>query len=267
MVNIGQTDNSLVPVKKALNELLLIDLKVNNLFDSTFQRALATYQKKNNIIEVDKTGAYYGDITYTSLKNYMEERFITENDFIIAANVLNVELAVIKAASKVEAPKGAGFYNNKFPVILFERYVFYRQYNQKHGLAEVNIIFQQYPDICNLNSGGYVGGVGEINRFNKAKAIDEECAILATSFGLFQILGLNYKAAGFNNVHDYFTAVCKDEHEQLKCFINFIKNDNTLLHSLQTKNFSVYAEHYNGRGNVDNYSKAINDAYLIFAKK
>ena len=37
--------------------------------------------------------------------------------------------------------------------------------------------------------------------------IDEECALLATSWGIYQIMGFNYSVAGYRDVEDFVTAM------------------------------------------------------------
>lgn len=61
-------------------------------------------------------------------------------------------------------------------------------------------------------------------RILKAMAIDETVALLATSWGLPQILGENYALAGYESVQDMVKDFIKDEDNQLEAMVRFIVN-------------------------------------------
>ncbi len=68
---------------------------------------------------------------------------------------------------------------------------------------------------------------------------------LATSHGLFQIMGFNYEAAGFGSVEEMVTTMQTSE-GQLKAFGNFVLNNPKIHRALKNKNWEQFARYYNG---------------------
>lgn len=57
-----------------------------------------------------------------------------------------------------------------------------------------------------------------------AMKIDETAALMSASWALGQVLGENYKLAGFASVQRMVAAMLDDEEDHLRAMINFIKN-------------------------------------------
>jgi len=91
----------------------------------------------------------------------------------------------------------------------------------------------------------YLGGIKEYERLDKAKNIHEEAALASASWGSFQIMGFNYKKAGYSSVKEFVTDQV-NINGQIKSFLNFIKNDNRMLKALKKKNWAKFASLYNG---------------------
>ena len=117
----------------------------------------------------------------------MSRNPLSESDFEAAASSLGVDVAAIKAVCEVEAPRG-GFQSNGEPTILFERHLFSRYTHGKWDASN--------PDISNPKPGGYGGTVAQHGRLQRAAKLDRQAALKATSWGKFQILGVNYGQAG-----------------------------------------------------------------------
>jgi hypothetical protein len=83
--------------------------------------------------------------------------------------------------------------------------------------------------------------------FASAYAYDKRSAILSTSFGEFQVMGFNYKVAGYSSPESYYRAVKDSAVSQLNSFVNFCKA-NKLGQYLKDKNWSAFAYRYNGPG-------------------
>jgi len=49
-------------------------------------------------------------------------------------------------------------------------------------------------------------------------ALDRDAALRSTSWGLFQIMGLNHQRANFNSVDEMINAMSKTEAHQLRAF-------------------------------------------------
>lgn len=97
-------------------------------------------------------------------------------------------------------------------------------------------------------------------RILAAQAINETVALKATSWGLGQILGENYKAAGYASVQDMVSACVADEENQLAMMVRFIKA-NGLDDELRRHDWAGLARGYNG----PQYAKNNYDARLAAA--
>ena len=152
------------------------------------------------------------------------QKFITENDFDELAQEFNIEKAALKAIFTVEAGGKSGFLKEdpNIPVTLEEGHVFYKYIQNKHKNAAE--IAKKYPDICykSWTKQYYKTGLNEYKRYLKAAEIDEECAMLATSWGMGQCMGFNYKACGYNSVQEFVKAMYKSERNQCVILLNLI---------------------------------------------
>jgi hypothetical protein len=170
---------------------------------------------------------------------------LNENDFSRAATALMVEIAAVKAVLAVEA-KGSGFFEDGSCVILYERHKFYNELLKKKPQADVIRLATGNPSIINSQSGGYVGGMAEYNRLNMAIAIDQNCALKAASWGLFQIMGFNHLLAGYATVEAFVADMKLSEAKQLDAFVNFVKSQPGMLKALRAKDWAEFARLYNG---------------------
>jgi LysM repeat protein len=183
---------------------------------------------------------------------------MTSADWQRAAQSLGVDVASIKAVADVEAA-GSGFLSNGQPKILFEAHQFSRltggRYNGSH------------PDISSShwNRSLYKGGAAEHGRLNKAAALNETAALKSASWGKFQIMGFNYKAAGYSNVQTFVKDMRTSEGKQLDAFVNFIKSNPSMHRALKNHDWATFARLYNGSGYAQNhYDTKIAQAYIKF---
>lgn len=162
---------------------------------------------------------------------------LTDADFRAAANHLGVPVAAIKAVAEVEAP-GSGFLPTGEPRILFERHKFSRHTGGKYD--------QSHPNISNPKWGGYGKESQQHARLTLAASLDRDAAIKSASWGRFQILGENYRQAGFATLQGFVNAMYASEADQLEAFCNFVIADKRLHAALKRKDWPVYARIYNG---------------------
>jgi N-acetylmuramidase len=184
---------------------------------------------------------------------------LTEADYQNAANQLGVEIACVKAVTSVES-SGGGFFPSGRPKILFEAHLYARSTNQKYNQSNPNISSPKW------NRALYAGGEKEYNRLQEAMSLDTPAALLSTSWGLFQIIGRNYKACGFSCVEDFVAAHVESEARQLDAFVKFIKANRMDIH-LKNKDWSAFAKAYNGPAFEKNrYHIKMKEAYEKFSK-
>ncbi len=181
---------------------------------------------------------------------------LTETDYEFAAKSLGVPIAAVKAVALVES-RGSGFLANGEPKILFERHKFSQWTDGKYD--------KTHPDISNPNWGGYGPESAQHKRLQRAVALDRDAALKSTSFGLFQILGENYRECGFSTVQGFVNAMYAGEPDQLEALTNFIKSNPKMWQALKDKNWTGFARRYNGSQFAkNNYHTKLERAYLNF---
>lgn len=104
----------------------------------------------------------------------------------------------------------------------------------------------------------------EYDAFNFAISLSSTKAYEATSMGLAQIMGFNYRRCGYNSAKEMYDDFATGESAQLEGFINFIVSDSNLLKACQNKDYRTMASLYNGSGNVDVYAPKIEKAYTTY---
>ncbi|CDF84272.1 peptidoglycan binding domain-containing protein [Pseudomonas knackmussii B13] len=129
---------------------------------------------------------------------------------------LGVADAEVWAVLTVET-RGFGFLTDRRPQILFERHVFHRLTKGKFDAGNA--------DISNVTPGGYIGGAGEYDRLAKAIALDKANALQSASWGIGQVMGFNFKTAGYASTDKFVAGMVKDENSQLLAMANFIKEN------------------------------------------
>lgn len=166
----------------------------------------------------------------------------------------------IHAVIDVEAA-GSGFDASKRPKMLFEPHVFYRNLSgaDRAHAVQVGLAYASW------RSSGYPKD--SYPRLVAAMAIDETAALKAASWGLGQILGENYVAAGYESPQQMVLAFVEGgESEHLAAMVRFIKA-NRLDDELRAHNWSGFARGYNGAAYAEHgYHTKLAAAYARWAK-
>lgn len=245
---------------------------VDGNFGAKTASAVIAFQQANNLVADGKIGNKTWHVLSLQAGHVIEDmasRFLSEQDLVNAATQLNIEVAAIKAVNDVES-RGRGFLNDH-PVILFERHVFWKRLQaygidpREHQIGNEDILQAKY--------GGYLGGVREVHRLNRAKAIHPQAAMESASWGLFQIMGYHWKGLGYAGIDDFVTRMETDEAAQLNAFVRFMKV-NHLHRKLQLEagqtaltldNFTRFARRYNGPAYERNrYHSKMLKAYMTY---
>ena len=181
-------------------------------------------------------------------------KLLTESDYILASQALNVEIAVVKAVADVES-RGSGFLESGKPKILFEGHKFSKFTQRIYDSAYPTISYKKWT------REHYIGGEGEYERFFIASTLDSNSALMSTSWGKFQIMGFNFGVCGYNNVVSFVHDMELSEGLQLLAFVKFIENSN-LAKYLRKKQWAKFARRYNGKGYKKNkYDTKLANAY------
>ena len=249
---------------------------IDGQFNDTLEQSVEQFQLANNLVADGIVGSKTWQVLYLGSADYLavsSGRFIEEIDLINAAKILDIEVAAIKAVNEVES-KGMGFVND-FPVILFERHVFWKRL-QIYGVDPSSVSATNNKDILSQTPGGYRSSIKEQKRLKRAQLIHNKAALESASWGLFQIMGYHWKRLGYQSIEHFVERMKRSEVEQLNAFVRFIQKNN-LSKKLQLKNgqqrlelshFKAFAKGYNGRNYaINRYDTKMLAAYRRYYNK
>lgn len=264
----------------------------------TLQDLLCRYQAKNNALKNVKVDGVFGPNTEKAVINFQKHIFkhskpdgivstgqitiqqlslqstnngscdqivsiggIKNATFVDISKKLGCETAAIKAIVATEVGIRGAYDSQGRPTILFERHIFSKLTGGKYD--------KSHPVISNPIQGGYGYFSAQYTKLNEAEKLNREAALKSASWGVFQILGLNFKQAGFKNVRDFVKAMKISLVEQANAFVEYISNDARLLAALHQKNWSKFAKIYNGSAyRVNNYDGKMKNNYnkILYSK-
>lgn len=233
--------------------LFTIGYKVDqtNIYDEKTFNVVRQLQARSKLV-VD---GIYGPKTDAVLRGSETGYLLKQSDIDAAAAALGVDVASVMAVNEVESA-GLGFIKPDYPVILFERHVFWRQL-VKHGV-DPRPLSKKYPGIISQQRGGYAGGQSEYTRLGVARSLHEIAAYEACSWGAFQIMGYHWEHLGYESTDQFLDAMRSNEAGQLDAFVRFILADSSLHRALKAKKWSTFAKIYNG----PEYAKNLYDVKL-----
>ena len=91
----------------------------------------------------------------------------------------------------------------------------------------------------------YVGGAAEYGRLGAMVSLDRAVGLQSASWGLFQVMGSNWKLLGFDSVEAFVTAMAASEAAHLAAFATFCER-NYLVQPLRDLDWPRFARGYNG---------------------
>jgi N-acetylmuramidase/Putative peptidoglycan binding domain len=180
-----------------------------------------------------------------------------------AAEALSTEgLANVTRKLGVHAPEvwtvlavetsGCGFLPDLRPQMLYERHIFHRLTQGKYDDGSIS----------DSNAGGYgPPGAHQYDRLALAIAKDRTAGLQSCSWGIGQIMGENYAAAGFANVELMVAAMERSEDQQLAAMANFLVSSRLNI-PLRAHDWASFAKGYNG-GNyaINRYDIRLNGEF------
>lgn len=179
-----------------------------------------------------------------------------------AATRLGVPVASIKAVCAVEA-LGSGYLKSGRLKILYEAHKFSAATGRKYDKSHPNLSSKSW------NKALYgAGGEHQYTRLKQAMALNETAALASASWGMFQILGSNYAAAGFPSVHAFVYDQLQGEDNQLMAFCAFVKANPAMHKALIKKEWATFARLYNGPGyKANSYDTKLAAAFKKYGGK
>jgi hypothetical protein len=187
---------------------------------------------------------------------------LTAADFDTAAKSLgqDIDPALIRAFAEVESGGKSGFGPDGLPVIAFEGHTFRkytgRKYDKDYPLLSYRYDKKAGPEWQQNNKDQKTAW----NTLKAAMALDNDAALQACSWGMFQVMGFNYEMCGYANVNDFVASMKAGERGQLDAFVGYCKKKPGMIPALRDKNFASMATLYNGK-DFGNYDKRIEKAY------
>ena len=161
---------------------------------------------------------------------------ISEQGLDQATQLLGTGAAEIWTVLAVET-NGFGYLADRRPAILFERHIFHQQTGGRFDAGD--------PSVCSNKPGGYLGGAREYGRMAQAIALDRRAALNSASWGIGQIMGSSFAAAGFTSVEEAVDAMMQSEDNQLTSMARFVRSAG--LHgALANHDWTGFARGYNG---------------------
>jgi len=180
---------------------------------------------------------------------------LAAGDVVAAAQRLQCEPAAVWAVCDIESA-GGGFLPDKRPKLLFEAQLFSHFTQHRYDATHPNISSPTW------NRALYgARGAHQYDRLAEAVALDRVSALQSASWGMFQIVGMNFAACGFASVEDYVAAMCQSEAAQLDAFAAFCTHEE-LAPLLAARSWTAFALRYNGPGEAENdYAGKLAAAY------
>jgi hypothetical protein len=180
---------------------------------------------------------------------------LSSEEMAIVVEALHVHSPEIWAVLSVET-SGCGYLPDRRPQILFERHIFHRLTQGKFDDG----------DISDPTPGGYgPRGAPQYDRLNRAILKDRTAALQSASWGLGQIMGMNFATAGFRDVEEMVAAMSDSEDRQLMAMANFLTGTG-LASFLRGHDWASFARGYNGPNfAINRYDVRLNGEYLRFS--
>lgn len=192
-------------------------------------------------------------VQLTALTTPSDLRPLQRRDLIAAAERMRTEPAILEAVRKVEAVS-SGFDGDRVK-ILFEPHIFHRE--TKGAFSD------SYPAVSYPKWDRTKYPKTQAARWEQmavAFSLHPEAALMSASYGLFQIMGFNWKATGVKDVYEYVRQVSHSEAAQLRLFEAYI-GFSPCAKPLREKDWKTFARLYNGSGQVDYYAGELSKAY------
>lgn len=162
---------------------------------------------------------------------------LSQSGFTAAQGQIGAAAPAVWSVVSVET-SGSGYLPDRRPKILFERHIFSRLTGGQYDASN--------PDISQPTAGGYgAAGAHQYDRLAEALGLDETSALQSASWGLGQVMGSNYKAAGYPDVQSMVTAFVASEDNQFGGMAGFIVANN-LAAALAAQQWATFARGYNG---------------------
>ena len=248
-------------------------IDLDGLFGPQTEKALITFQRNNGL---QATGSA-DPATWAMLDapaggtTSVSSTRLTDNDINAAANMLDVTPEAIRALIRVESA-GSGFVKG-MPKILFEGHVFWRELTKlktdpsKASPEYSNVLYEKWTTRFYRKGEGEYDRLAQAVQCAKSLGLDDslanDAAKASASWGLFQILGTNHKACGFDSATAFAKKMLCGESAHLDAFCQFVISNPSMHDALKARRWADFARAYNGPAYAKNrYDQKLAEAYV-----
>lgn len=171
---------------------------------------------------------------------------LTEEDYQEVAQMLDVDVAAIKAVVDIETGRRhEGFWAPGKPLINFDL-TMYRRFAPRCGVS-LTKAKKAHPEIFRRPDARRYGSyqAAQQARLDAACDVDTVSAYQSTFWGMFQIGGFNWRKCGCNSVQQFVELMSRSERSQLELFARFIENSG-MVDAVRRRNWLQFALKYNG---------------------
>ena len=127
--------------------------------------------------------------------------------------------------------------------------------------------FEPYAPSGKWSVNGIERQKKEWESFNDAWKISPQSAMMATSIGIGQVMGLHWKRLGYYSVNEMWDDAKKGEDRQIFQMAEYIRTDPVLIDALRRKDWHTVATRYNGARYKEMAKKWGREPYDISMKK
>lgn len=171
---------------------------------------------------------------------------LTEEDYEEVAQMLDVDVAAIKAVVDIETGRRhEGFWAPGKPLINFDL-TMYRRFAPRCGVS-LTKARKAHPEIFRRPDARRYGSyqAAQQARLDAACDVDTVSAYQSTFWGMFQIGGFNWRKCGCDSVQQFVELMSRSERSQLELFARFIENSG-MVDAVRRHNWLQFALKYNG---------------------
>ncbi|WP_235212793.1 N-acetylmuramidase family protein [Burkholderia paludis] len=260
------------------NKEVTVDAKTHK------KKTKITIEHHYKVVETGKPRTVVLNVLGTRL-NYPKNLEITDEKYKQVAKDLSCEVAAIKAVAMTES-HGSGFCVNGLPKIRYERHMFMRASLPKERRMEVPSLlrketnpFPKYPNLCFPAQGDYQNGekddsgwanledeqiMYQYERLFRACTLNRDYAIMACSWGAFQIMGIFWEEMGYASPVELANLSMQGIDGQLDLFVAYCKMNKNAITALKDKNWANFATAYNGNNAPPSYAASMGKFYNEF---
>lgn len=163
-------------------------------------------------------------------------------------------------------------------IIRFETHIFYQEWGQwgTQNRERFDASFRFNPERAWESSSQqwrrspeddwqpvHIDQNSEWNAFSFARELDETAAIRSISMGMPQIMGFNYRPAGYTSETEMFQHFQSGADPQIAGFFRFLESQGA-ADALRAGDLHEFARIYNGSGQAATYAQRIRERQLLF---